>query len=1089
MTNCTFSDNTAAHGGDMFVGARNKPTVRNSTFKNNNTSIENLESLVLVNSILWGDGARIIGDTHVTKKNCVIQNGGSGVITADPILGELADNGGPVKTIAISAAGSAYRAGTYTGGGMPVVDARGVSFDVSIPDIGAYAYVPESVDLSVTPAPLEVGRSADISVFVKLTGTASPDTALGAVNLTVSPAGIAEISGDKLIAKALGTVTLKATSKADDTKSKELTVNITKRNAAALAVTTASSDVYTGEALEPVVTVKDGAELVGSKDYDLRYENNTKAGTATVIVTGKDDGDYEGTTSKDFTITPKPLTLTAIPQTITYGENINQGTAYVVPPTELVSGDKLSGITLTASSYGKGDRTGTITPSVAQIENGSDDRTDCYAITYVKGKLTVSAKASSADVTPATRTDTVNSGVIPVGEGTGEDLAIYDAMEALGSDDDLPAGIVIASMDAIAANSADISTDQTLAPASLDVTGAIARYHGFDSSSDDKIQLVTVRASSVTGLEPEEGIFAKIWRMIVSVFTGQHGDSYYLPIEAVFEITSKDLAALPDEVTKDLTKDNFIERVGLYAVISADNGVNTLHARNLVDVSSADTFIKVAYDSTNDSFTITTRALVFDMAGTVSADRGEPWVQAVKTASGDQRPEIKDYFLVQDGAKDDVYNLTLAFAARVPNKATVSLVVSGDIEPDDVAFVKWKVSGDQKQYGANDAAYVSSGDQSVSLSPTGGYHVTLSDGTQTLSPDVMPITKNVPWGGDWKITAAFEKITVAGVTLDKTALVLAPGGSDKLTATVTPDDAYAKDVTWTTSDKNIAEIAEDGTITAKTAGRATITATANDGGGAPAACAVTVRNNAGDDPTAPSLTPELIVHAIARPSEIELADNTASYVTDAAKQTTVATAAGFLDEDTALTETGALAAGSTVVNGAVNDVIAKDPAISKDIVYALPIVESKAAKAGMLHAISFKVSGDIFGEVTGAEIRVLKVFPDGTGELFTPISAPEEIADKTAALYDTNEAMVTGAIDKEADYILTVFVKDGESFDLDGKRGGTVIDPVSIIKAAAVEPDQPDNTRSHNGGCNTGAAGIAMLFLLVPAAIINKKRK
>lgn len=117
MTNCTFSDNTAAHGGDMFVGARNKPTVRNSTFKNNNTSIENLESLVLVNSILWGDGARIIGDTHVTKKNCVIQNGGSGVITADPILGELADNGGPVKTIAISAAGSAYRAGTYTGGG------------------------------------------------------------------------------------------------------------------------------------------------------------------------------------------------------------------------------------------------------------------------------------------------------------------------------------------------------------------------------------------------------------------------------------------------------------------------------------------------------------------------------------------------------------------------------------------------------------------------------------------------------------------------------------------------------------------------------------------------------------------------------------------------------------------------------------------------------------------------------------------------------------------------------------------------------------------------------------------------------------
>ena len=208
--------------------------------------------------------------------------------------------------------------------------------------------------------------------------------------------------------------------------------------------------------------------------------------------------------------------------------------------------------------------------------------------------------------------------------------------------------------------------------------------------------------------------------------------------------------------------------------------------------------------------------------------------------------------------------------------------------------------------------------------------------------------------------------------------------------------------------------------------------------------------------------------------------------TDAAKQTTVATAAGFLDEDTALTETGALAAGSTVVNGAVNDVIAKDPTVSKDIVYALPIVESTADKAGMLHAISFKVSGDIFGEVTGAEIRVLKVFPDGTGELFTPISASEEIADKTAALYDTNEAMVTGAIDKEADYFLTIFVKDGESFDLDGKADGTVIDPVSIIKAAAVEPDQPDNTRSHNGGCNSGAA--LPLLAAMAVLIIRKKR-
>ncbi|MFR5880066.1 MAG: hypothetical protein ACLUEQ_04250 [Cloacibacillus evryensis] len=51
----------------------------------------------------------------------------------------------------------------------------------------------------------------------------------------------------------------------------------------------------------------------------------------------------------------------------------------------------------------------------------------------------------------------------------------------------------------------------------------------------------------------------------------------------------------------------------------------------------------------------------------------------------------------------------------------------------------------------------------------------------------------------------------------------------------------------------------------------------------------------------------------------------------------------------------------------------------------------------MLHAISFKVSGDIFGEVTGAEIRVLKVFPTARRTLHADIRV-EEIADKTAAL-------------------------------------------------------------------------------------------
>ena len=50
--------------------------------------------------------------------------------------------------------------------------------------------------------------------------------------------------------------------------------------------------------------------------------------------------------------------------------------------------------------------------------------------------------------------------------------------------------------------------------------------------------------------------------------------------------------------------------------------------------------------------------------------------------------------------------------------------------------------------------------------------MTLSDETQTLSRDVKMISADVTWGGEWKITALFEKIKAESVTLDKSEIVL-----------------------------------------------------------------------------------------------------------------------------------------------------------------------------------------------------------------------------------------------------------------------------------------------------------------------------
>ena len=71
------------------------------------------------------------------------------------------------------------------------------------------------------------------------------------------------------------------------------------------------------------------------------------------------------------------------------------------------------------------------------------------------------------------------------------------------------------------------------------------------------------------------------------------------------------------------------------------------------------------------------------------------------------------------------------------------------------------------------------------------------------------------------------------LTLDQTALELTVGGTGKLTAT------GAEGITWTSSNADVAAVAEDGTVTAVTAGTATISAAAE--GADPVTCTVTVK--------------------------------------------------------------------------------------------------------------------------------------------------------------------------------------------------------------------------------------------------------
>lgn len=122
------------------------------------------------------------------------------------------------------------------------------------------------------------------------------------------------------------------------------------------------------------------------------------------------------------------------------------------------------------------------------------------------------------------------------------------------------------------------------------------------------------------------------------------------------------------------------------------------------------------------------------------------------------------------------------------------------------------------------------------------YLKTLANDTYTFRAEFtdgyadLTLTVNVPEPDD--------AVDVTGVKLNKAALTLTLGKSETLTATVSPDNATDKGVTWKSSDTSIATVDENGLVKGVKAGKATITATTSDGGYT-ATCEVTVTDAAG----------------------------------------------------------------------------------------------------------------------------------------------------------------------------------------------------------------------------------------------------
>ena len=113
----------------------------------------------------------------------------------------------------------------------------------------------------------------------------------------------------------------------------------------------------------------------------------------------------------------------------------------------------------------------------------------------------------------------------------------------------------------------------------------------------------------------------------------------------------------------------------------------------------------------------------------------------------------------------------------------------------------------------------------------GGKIEAVKEGTATVTAKAGDKTATC------KVTVDKKVIAVESVELDKTEVELTEGDSVTLTATVKPDDATDKTVTWTSSDPSVATV-DGGKIEAVKEGSATITAKSGEKS---ATCKVTVK--------------------------------------------------------------------------------------------------------------------------------------------------------------------------------------------------------------------------------------------------------
>ena len=219
-------------------------------------------------------------------------------------------------------------------------------------------------------------------------------------------------------------------------------------------------------------------------------------------------------------------------------------------------------------------------------------------------------------------------------------------------------------------------------------------------------------------------------------------------------------------------------------------------------------------------------------------------------------------------------------------------------------------------------------------------------------------------------------------------------------------------------------------------------------------------------------------------------DTTKSAITEETKAAAITETMKVISADitskdlTVNEETGAVEISVATASEAAKGLLKDNETLASKDIAPLPVFTAKVDE-GKTAMVSYQLTSSALKAKTAEEVRVMKILSSTTaGEFEYASEITADMDGKFTIQKADGKTIHSGALEAGTDYLLTLFIKDGSSFDLDGAKDGSITDPAAIFSTTTTEPQHG----SSSSGCNGGFGALALLGLALVPMFYGKKR-